>query len=72
MNVSSEGGELALLPPESGPGDHVVLRAERDVVVVLSACPQDIVPINGPAMVPHDVDVELQSAKSTGGDGLAR
>jgi uncharacterized protein len=49
-----------------------VLRAERDVVVVLSACPQDMVPINGPAMVPRDVEVELQSAESTGGDGLAR
>jgi uncharacterized protein len=72
MNVSSEGGELALLPPESGPGDHVVLRAERDVVVVLSACPQDMVPINGPAMVPHEVGVELQSAEITGGHGLAR
>jgi len=72
MNVSFEGGELRLLPSVSGPGDHVVLRAERDVVVVLSACPQDMVPINGPAMVPRDVEVELQSAESTRGDGLAR
>jgi uncharacterized protein YcgI (DUF1989 family) len=67
MNVSFEGGELELLPSVSGPGDHVVLRAERDVVVVLSGCPQDMVPINGPAMVPHDVGVELLSTESTGG-----
>jgi uncharacterized protein len=68
MHVSSEGGKLRLLPSVSSPGDHVVLRAERDIVVVLSACPQDIVPINGPALVPHDVGVEIQSAESSGGD----
>jgi uncharacterized protein YcgI (DUF1989 family) len=62
MHVSSEGGKLELLPSVSRPGDHVVLRAERDVIVVLSACPQDLVPINGPALVPNDVEVELQSA----------
>ena len=72
MNVSSEGGELELLPSVSGPGDHVLLRAERDVVVVLSACPQDIVPINGPGLVPQDVEVELQSAEGTGAPGRAR
>jgi uncharacterized protein len=68
MHVSFEGGKLELLPSVSRPADHVVMRAERDVVVVLSACPQDIVPINGPALVPHDVGVEIQSAESTGGD----
>ncbi len=70
MSVSSEGGELELLPSVSAPGDHVVLRAERDVVVVLSACPQDIVPINGLALMPHDVRVEVQSAESSRGHGL--
>jgi uncharacterized protein YcgI (DUF1989 family) len=59
MHVSSEGGKLELLPSVSSPGDHVVLRAERDLVVVLSACPQDIVPINGPALEPRDVGVEM-------------
>lgn len=67
MHVSSEGGKLELLPSVSRPGDHVVLRAERDVIVVLSACPQDMVPINGPALLPNDVEVEIQSAESTGG-----
>ena len=27
-------------------GDHVVLRAEMDAVVAMSACPQDILPVN--------------------------
>ena len=28
-------------------GDYVVLRAEMDVIMAFSACPQDILPING-------------------------
>jgi uncharacterized protein len=35
------------LPTVSKPGDHVELRAELDCVVVMSACPQDIIVING-------------------------
>ena len=27
-------------------GDSITLRAEMDAIVVVSACPQDIVPIN--------------------------
>lgn len=34
------------LPPVAKAGDYVEIRAEMDVVVVMSACPQDIVPIN--------------------------
>ena len=28
------------------PGDHVIFRAEMDCICVMSACPQDILPIN--------------------------
>jgi len=28
------------------PGDHVVFRAEMDAIIVFSACPQDLLPIN--------------------------
>ena len=60
MNVSLAGDEaLEFMPPVSRPGDHVVLRAERDLIAVLSACPQDMIPINGPMMRPADVHVEL-------------
>ena len=58
MHVHSQGGTLELLPSVSRPGDQVVLRAERELVVVLSACPQDLVPSNGPALEPRDVRVE--------------
>jgi uncharacterized protein YcgI (DUF1989 family) len=34
-------------PPVSTPGSFVRLRAEMDLVVAFSACPQDILPING-------------------------
>jgi uncharacterized protein YcgI (DUF1989 family) len=33
--------------PLTKAGDYVVLEALRDVVVVMSACPQDILTING-------------------------
>jgi|TARA_R110002003_G_scaffold193_10_gene14993 uncharacterized protein YcgI (DUF1989 family) len=34
-------------PPLTKEGDYVVLEALRDVVVVMSACPQDVLTING-------------------------
>lgn len=40
--------------PEARPGDYVRLRAEMDVIVAMSACPQDITVINGGGM-PRDV-----------------
>ena len=47
MNIPvREGGELGWEPAPTKPGDHVVMRAELDLVLVVSACPQDIVPIN--------------------------
>lgn len=33
--------------PETKPGDYVRLRAEMDLIAVISACPQDITTING-------------------------
>jgi uncharacterized protein YcgI (DUF1989 family) len=55
MNIPvGRDGALDWLPPVCRAGDHVVLRAELDCVVVLSACPQDMVPINGAAMTPRE------------------
>ena len=33
--------------PKTKAGDYVILEALRDVVVVMSACPQDVLTING-------------------------
>ena len=48
MNIpwSPEGG-LSWEEPVSTPGSHVTLRAEMNLIVAFSACPQDILPING-------------------------
>ncbi len=48
MNIpwTADGG-LSFDPPTTKPGDHVTLRAELDCVVAMSACPQDILSING-------------------------
>lgn len=43
------------LAPVSRPEDHVLLRAEMDCVIAMSACPQDMVPINGEGMTPVDL-----------------
>jgi uncharacterized protein YcgI (DUF1989 family) len=55
MNIPvADGVTVEWRAPVSRPGDHVVLRAEMDCVVALSACPQDLVPINGEAMTPTE------------------
>lgn len=45
--------------PVSAPGDHVVLRARMDCIVALSACPQDMLPINGRGMAPTEAHYAL-------------
>ena len=48
MNIPVDAdGRIGWGAPLSKPGDHVILRAEMDVVIAMSACPQDILPING-------------------------
>ncbi|HUI16408.1 MAG TPA: urea carboxylase-associated family protein [Alphaproteobacteria bacterium] len=56
--VGSDGG-LSFEPALSKPGDYVTLRAEMDCVVAFSACPQDIVPINGAACTPMDAQFQI-------------
>jgi uncharacterized protein YcgI (DUF1989 family) len=44
--MQSAGGDVSFEAPVSSKGDFVVLKALRDCVVVMSACPQDILKIN--------------------------
>jgi uncharacterized protein YcgI (DUF1989 family) len=46
-------GSISWLAPVSSRGDRFVLRAEMDVIAVMSACQQDMVPINGADQMPH-------------------
>jgi uncharacterized protein len=53
MNIPWTGsGDLSFEPPTSTPGCYIRLRAEMDLIVAFSACPQDILPINGRAGKP--------------------
>ena len=52
-------GRLSFEPPVCKAGDYVLLRAELDCVVAFSACPQDIVPINGVACRPTEAHIEI-------------
>jgi uncharacterized protein len=48
MNASiGDQGGLEIFEPESGAGDHVDLRAERDLIVAVSACASDVNDCNG-------------------------
>jgi len=63
MNVPwSSDGSLRFAEPLSRPGDLVRLRAEADLIVIMSACPQDLLPVNGLAQQPGEVHFRLLSA----------
>jgi len=48
MNIPVQSdGSIKWLPAPTKPGDSLTVRAEMGLYVVLSACPQDIVVING-------------------------
>jgi uncharacterized protein YcgI (DUF1989 family) len=48
MNIPvGADGDLSWLPAPSRPGDAVTFEADMDCVIVVSACPMDLNPING-------------------------
>lgn len=57
MNVplDSDGG-TRFAPPVSSPGDRMTLRAEAAVIAVMSACPQDMTPVNGVGQSPDKLE----------------
>jgi uncharacterized protein YcgI (DUF1989 family) len=58
MNIPvGSAGELGWDPAPTAPGDSITLRAEMDCIIVVSACPQDIIPIND--RDPTPIGVEL-------------
>jgi uncharacterized protein YcgI (DUF1989 family) len=58
MNIPwSETGELQFLPTVSNPGDYVTFEALRPLLMVVSSCPQDIVPINSGNPVEFDIEI---------------
>jgi len=60
MNIPViDGNRVEVRPPVSTPGSHVALRAEMDCIVAFSACPQDLLPVNGLAMRPTEAHFEI-------------
>jgi uncharacterized protein YcgI (DUF1989 family) len=56
MNVTVDAeGELAIRPPRSRPGDYLLLRAEMDLVVGVTACSAEL--SNNGSFKPIDVEV---------------
>ncbi len=58
MNVPVDGktGKLEVLPPTSRPGDFIRLRAQRDLVIGLTAC--SAYASNGGSFKPIDYEIE--------------
>jgi uncharacterized protein YcgI (DUF1989 family) len=60
MNIPVlDGNRIDVQPPVSTPGSYVTLRAEMDCLVAFSACPQDMIPINGLGMTPTAAHFEV-------------
>lgn len=60
MNIPvSNSRDIAIGTPLSKAGDHVVLEALIDAIVVLSACPMDVTPINGDDRTPKSVHFQV-------------
>ncbi|SMF48066.1 hypothetical protein SAMN06265365_11699 [Tistlia consotensis] len=61
MNIpwTKEGG-LSFEEPVSKPGDHVLFEAKLDCIVAFSACPQDILPINGVGHAPTEAHFRVE------------
>jgi uncharacterized protein YcgI (DUF1989 family) len=56
-------GSIERRSPQSRPGDHVVMRANMDLVIVFSACPQDITPIASAPVVRRRIHLSTCSLR---------
>ena len=69
MNIPwRSGGELSFDPPVTRPGDAITFEAQLDAVVAFSACPQDILPINGTAGQPTEAHFQVFDPDSRQGE----
>jgi len=56
VTIGTEG-EIEIVPSHSKPGDHVLLRAEMDVIAMISNCPQQNNPAAG--FQPTSIEVSV-------------
>ena len=72
MNIPWQGdGGLSFDPPVTRPGDAITFEAQLDAVMVFSACPQDILPINGTTGQPTEAHFRIDSSGEGPGGGAA-
>jgi uncharacterized protein len=58
MNCPVEsGGTWAIAEPASRAGDYITLRAEADILVAISNCPQDLNPCNAGELTPLGIAI---------------
>lgn len=58
MNVDVEDGEIRYRPPEFDRGDFIEFEAERDLIVGVSACPNDTTVMNDSS--PKSLEVQFE------------
>ncbi|KAI1761485.1 polysaccharide deacetylase family protein [Hypoxylon sp. FL1150] len=70
MNVAVDHyGGLDVRAPTSEKGQYVVLRAETDLAIIMSSCPQDIAPVNAgePADCEYEIFIDAACTQSASG-----
>ncbi|RUX34939.1 urea carboxylase-associated family protein, partial [Mesorhizobium sp. M7A.F.Ca.CA.002.11.2.1] len=62
MNIPvRKDGSVSFEAPVSGPGSYVSMRAEMDLIIAFSACPQDLIPVNGEDCVPTEAHYRIDA-----------
>ena len=62
MNIPvSPQGRISWEAPVSSAGNSIVMRAETNIIAVMSACPQDITPVNGDALAPTELHFRIEA-----------
>ncbi|MEC7210886.1 MAG: urea carboxylase-associated family protein [Pseudomonadota bacterium] len=62
MNIPvSPEGRISWEAPVSSASNSIVMRAETDIIAVMSACPQDITPVNGDALAPTELHFRIEA-----------
>ena len=56
--VIGDNGSLSIDPPRVEPGEYLEMRAETDLLVVVSACPMDLAETNGPDGTTRPIEIE--------------
>ncbi|MGB7285439.1 MAG: DUF1989 domain-containing protein, partial [Salaquimonas sp.] len=60
MNIPvSENGDYSWEAPVSNRGDSITLKAHENCIAVMSACPQDMTPVNGVDSKPMGLEFEI-------------